>query len=1089
MSRLIFFLFFAFPILIFAQNWNSTCDDFINEFNNNEFEKAIETGNRCLMILIDENGKDTSYCNVLYYLEYAHYYSESYEEAVKLAKEEVLIRREIQGESNFNYITACYNYSVFSTYTKDYNTAIHYMHVVLNYYKKEFGDESEYTLQIANQYGNILNLAGSSDLARQVYETSYEIIKKNYTIADSIFQAMTNTISAFYYSNGMFDLCEPFFTNALEYQEQAAGKESEVYRLTLESIVEFYTNAQKYDKLELIYREQLKSSAKRFGKNSADYATSLNNIAVTLENQDKLEEADELYQQALKLKAKIYKKESSFYALTLLNYGVLKYRMGQSEESEKYLLEALDIYEKVLSDNSSEYILTASRIAQVWQSYGELGKAKESLEKSIAIAEKNFGKENLDYVVLIEILGGVLLDKGDFKGSEKWLNEAIQIRAKIQGIKHPDYISTQVKLARLKSTTGDNEAAENLLRNALKIRKESLGELNMDVASCYSELANVMFAQGNVEEAKYLHFTALQTVKKLVGDMHPDYLVYLSNVGILYMEIGELDQALALFNEALQKQKLAQGEEAYDLHFLHTYLGNLYIKKGDFKSAETAFGKCLKILENSVGKEHPEYANTINSMGVLYYQLGNYKKAEKYYAESIPLYQKIYGKEHPEYATICSNIGSLYMQMGGNTTNPSDQKLYWDQAEKFMEKVLQIDSATLRTNHPDFAIHLNNMAELNRYRNRADEAEKYYLATIKLEEELYGKTSFNSIATLNNMALFYLGSEKLDKAKQCAEKASQAYTDNFGENALVIPSAWSTLAYIHQRNKENEKAMELHQKILEKQFHIVKDNFSFLSEEEKANYLEDFQGHRNNFFQFLNETDYRDEKAIELAYTISLFEKGLLLKSTQEMKTKVLNSGNEELLAKYEHWIGLKQELAQLYSEPNFSESQQISLQERCDELEKQLVEATGIEQVKEVLSMQSVLNQLEENQIAIEFIEHQNSFYLGENEKFYSAVIVGKGIKTTYIELFKADDLEKVIGKVGMNNVTYVNELYGTKTQIEKELYHLIWSKIDSVIKEGNQIFYAPSGLLNKIAFAGLRDENGKYLSDKYQLNQLSST
>lgn len=1132
MSRLLVFLAATIPLVLFSQNWNSTCDDFINEFNSGEYDKSIETGNRCLLILADEDGKDTSYCNVLYYLEYAHYYTESYEEAVKLAKEEVAIRKEIQGDTNLNYITACYNYSVFSTYTKDYRTAIHYMQLVLNYYKKEYGEESEYTLQIANQYANILQLAGSIDLARRVYEKSYAIVKSKYTIADSTFQAMTNTVSAFYYTNKLYDLCEPFFTDALAYQEKAVGKNSETYILTLKNTGEFYANAgmlEKADKIfdeqlevsaefygtkseaylltvnaigelclnagmlkkaEQVFTEQLEVSAKFYGKNSADYATSLNNLAVALENQDKLEEADELYQQALKLKAKVFKKESSFYALTLLNYGILKYRMGQYEESEKMLTETMEIYEKVLSENSSEYIRATSQIALVWQNYGELEKASQILKKSMEVSKKNFGEENIEYAALMEILGNVLVDQGKFKEGEEWIQKALSIRENIQGKEHPDYLTTLTKLARIMSYSGNYKVAENLLKNVLDIRLNKLDNENLDVASTYSELANVMYGLGNVSEARKYHEFTLLEAKKVVGDMHPDYMVFLSNAGVFYLEIGEINQALNLFDEALQKGKLAYGDHAYELHYVYSNIGNVYLKSGDFKSAESAFSKSLKILENSVGKEHPDYASTLNSMGVLYYQLGNYKKAEKYYAESLPIYKKVYGKEHPEYATICNNIGSLYMQMGGNTTNPADQKLYWDQAEVFMKKVLSIDSTTIGLEHPDFAIHLNNLAELARNRNDADKAEEYYLKTIALEEKLYGSDNINAVSTLNNLALLYLGKMDLEKAEEYARKAIEVDSKLFGEDRIIIPKAWSTIAYIEQQKGNYDEAQQWHEKILKKEFEIVEKNFSFLSEEEKGQFIEDFTWLRNNYFQFLRESKRSNSNSAELAYAVSVFEKGLLLRSTQEMKRQVANSGNKDLIAKYEHWLGLKQELAKAYVEPNQDKSMIAQLEERCDGLEKELVSATNVKLDRQNFEAKKVQDQLKENQVAIEFIEYQPSFYAGSQEKFYSAVVVPNEGPLHYIELFEASELEKEIGKVGMNNVTYIKSVYGDGEVVNRALYEIIWKPMDSILEKGQELFYSPSGMLNKISFAAVFSlEHNDYLSGVFTLNQLNST
>jgi CHAT domain-containing protein/Flp pilus assembly protein TadD len=1092
MKNIFYLIVVFFPILSFAQDWNSHCDKCIKEFNQGNFQESIKSGDDCLSIMDDTFGdEDTSYCNILYYLSYAHYYLEDYQNAADAAYKEVQIRKKIQGEEDPNYITACYNHSVFSTYIKDYKTAIIQMRNVKNFYDKTYGKESIYAIAVANQYSNILNLAGSYNLAKESYEETYAIIKKNYTMADSIFQAMTNTISTFYYTHGLFDLCEPFFTNALDYQAKAVGKLSETYLLTLNNTAEFYLNAGMYEKAEKAFLEQVDLSGKFYGKKSADYATSMNNLAVVYENQDRLEEAEELYIKTIKLKAKVFKKESSFYALTILNYGILKYRMNQYEESEELLLEALNIYENIASKDNTEYLRTLTQIAAIWQSNGEFDKSIKVLQESLLKIQSSYGKENVNYISVLELLASNYIESGELEKGRLAYEEVLDLRDKIQGTNHPDYASTMVRIARVKSSEGDIEAAENLLQKALEIRLKIFGSEHMDVVASYSELASIKLEKGNAKEAEVMHENALKLVREIYGEMHPDYLIYLSNAGVFYLETGQLDKAQNYFNDALQKSVLAHGENTYETHYIYNNLGNLYVKKGDFKSAEESFQKTIDILKSTVGEQHPDYASVLNSLGVLYYQLDNYKKSEKYYAEAIELYKRLYGKEHPQYATICNNVGSLYMKMGIQPGKVDDNKLYLATSEKFFAKVMQIDSATTGVNHIDFAMHLSNLAELYRYQNNWQKAEEYYLLAIALEEKILGKFNLNSVISYNNLALMYLGLEDFEKAEIYATSSMQAVKQNYPENALMIPGAWNTLAYIYEEQGKFKEALALHEKTLKKSFKIVQENFSFLSEDEKTEYLKDFQFNRNKFFGFVLRKEVDAPKVAELAYEISLFEKGLLLKSTQKMKEQILASQDDEVIAKYEHWIGLKQELSQLYSRPLSSDDQIKELESTCDNLEKQLVSSTSKFQKDISISKDyaDVDQKLLDGDVAIEFIEYEGNFFVGIQPKLYSAVILVKGEEPMYLELFEAEKLEEIIGKVGGNNLQYVNQLYGTNKELNNQLYKVIWARIDSLIKDQKRVYFAPSGLLNKISFAALRSDDGIYISDKYQLHQLNST
>jgi CHAT domain-containing protein len=55
--------------------------------------------------------------------------------------------------------------------------------------------------------------------------------------------------------------------------------------------------------------------------------------------------------------------------------------------------------------------------------------------------------------------------------------------------------------------------------------------------------------------------------------------------------------------------------------------------------------------------------------------------------------------------------------------------------------------------------------------------------------------------------------------------------------------------------------------------------------------------------------------------------------------------------------------------------------------------------------------------------------------------------------------------------------------------LYTLIWKPLEQYLTGVHTVFYAPAGLLNRIAFNALRPDAAHFLIDKYQLHQLLST
>lgn len=57
------------------------------------------------------------------------------------------------------------------------------------------------------------------------------------------------------------------------------------------------------------------------------------------------------------------------------------------------------------------------------------------------------------------------------------------------------------------------------------------------------------------------------------------------------------------------------------------------------------------------------------------------------------------------------------------------------------------------------------------------------------------------------------------------------------------------------------------------------------------------------------------------------------------------------------------------------------------------------------------------------------------------------------------------------------------------KQLYKLIWSKLEPYINDGDNVYFSPAGLLHQMNIEVLQDENGKLANEKWNLHRVSST
>jgi CHAT domain-containing protein len=91
-------------------------------------------------------------------------------------------------------------------------------------------------------------------------------------------------------------------------------------------------------------------------------------------------------------------------------------------------------------------------------------------------------------------------------------------------------------------------------------------------------------------------------------------------------------------------------------------------------------------------------------------------------------------------------------------------------------------------------------------------------------------------------------------------------------------------------------------------------------------------------------------------------------------------------------------------------------------------------------------------------------------------------------IYLFDENQLKSILNRMANFRGIQVLEQPATLEK-SKELFDLIWKPIDPLLQNVKTVFFAPEGLLTKVSFASLIYPNGKFLFDKYQLQNLFST
>ncbi len=562
----------------------------------------------------------------------------------------------------------------------------------------------------------------------------------------------------------------------------------------------------------------------------------------------------------------------------------------------------------------------------------------------------------------------------------------------------------------------------------------------------------------------------------------------------VYINKQIFDTALIYAEKAADLVKTEFGENDSLYADMISGIGYVYGFSGNYKKAITYFQKELEIRKNTQGKTHQDYSKCLSNIGALYTKLGQYEKTLPLFQEALENTEKSLGKEHAFYGAYLNNLAFLYMRMGE-----------YEKTLPLHIEALENTKKTRGTNHPRYGITLNNLAELYRIMGQYEKALHLYLEALENAEKTLGKEHSNYGNYLNNLALLYQDIGEYEKALPLYLEALENTKKSLGKGHSNYGRCLYNLALLYQDMGQYEKALPMYVGAIYNNFHNLNNAFTFLSENEKQNYVNTILRNFSICQSFLMDYASEEPEVGSYAFNLELTTKGMILNSGIQMRQSILNSGNIEALDKYDEWIIVRTNLANQYSMPINKRSSDINLlEQKAEKIEGELArisntfkQSTNLGSIK----WQDIQKKLNPNEYAVEFASfHYRSSKTWTDSIMYIALVMGhKDDHPKLIKLCEQRQLDNLLNKGDLDDFSYVNNLYkgiGSSLHLKEgeieygdRLYKLIWEPLTSYIEEGSKVYFAPSGSLHQIAFAAVPYIDNKRLSDVYNLQQLSTT
>jgi CHAT domain-containing protein len=756
-------------------------------------------------------------------------------------------------------------------------------------------------------------------------------------------------------------------------------------------------------------------------------------------------------------------------------------------------------------------------------------------EEAAAMMRGTIGENNFQYSNILHNLAYSHYYLGNYKKAKFFIIKESGLLESLRKTDGNEYVNCLQAASLILRRSGEYEEALNQIKKAdkkamdlYKTDSPEYAEILYNYAGVYHDMGcaknDMIFL--NLEE-KYLK--RAEAIYLKYGDKTKfELLLNKSDQAAWNNNVGNLPSAEKRLVEVAEFCKKEFGSQSPGYAAALNNLAVFYYNSGNFKLAENNFIEALGILKKRTGPNRVEAAICLNNLGAMYYEIGNFEIAAKTISEATEIAEQAHQQDNPVYAVMINNQASVILSEEYYATTEKKNRKRLADAGKMIFKADSVFRLNCQKPHPfDLAINYN-LGIL--YSINGDKKKSLQTFSFMAED---ANLSLRVVAIMNKMSM----SGKLPLTLQMDPGpapviipiSNNLYNEVSASNAGIGASSEENKGFVtalvravagratnikkavgpyHPAYGETVKSLivvyaniddyKTEEELTIEYLNVVNRkmlmDFSYLSESEKEMYYMTRLPEADAFSSYSLMRKRTNPLITRNTYDNILLNKGLMLKSSTAMRLAILNSNNPVLLKQYDEWIALQKEISALYSTPVEMRNKDVTeLENKANTIERSLVSSSqdfsdyrkGLQ-----ITWDDVRKSLKPDEAAIEFTDFKRREKDGGDEITYCALVLKANSEyPEMIKLFTEDQLKAIINKSGANNISDINDIYGTTGRQDEKLYNLIWKPLEVYLAGVKRVYISPSGQLNKISFPAISNGKGVYLCDRYQIQIKGST
>ncbi|MDX2189384.1 MAG: CHAT domain-containing tetratricopeptide repeat protein [Bacteroidota bacterium] len=741
----------------------------------------------------------------------------------------------------------------------------------------------------------------------------------------------------------------------------------------------------------------------------------------------------------VKVSKYLFGAQSPMHQFDMLDYAnyLSRYAYKFSEADKIYQESLIKILKSQLEPTSVVLPVLINEMGNHNELTEKYSEAFDNYALSADMYFKTLGDNSDAFADQLEKMANVQFASGYFKDAEKTIDKAITTFDLLKNPNRELYMNALVTKAQIKNAVGEFDEAKKSLRKTIKL-SEKLDLVSADIEDeALESRAYILLEQGKYKEAESMLKSGIETKTETLNDGSIEFIKPYLNVG---------------------------------------YIQFIY---GNYAEAENYYNKALQISLKVFGPQSIRTAECYYKIQKLKYAIGDYDKAKELLLKVIDIYKNKFEEKHIFIVSAYLDLSNLYLV----TKEPAEK------SDELLSKALEIVTTYLGEEHSLYAQTVKDIAKFYIKTGQYDKAEKYLNISAAIFKVKQGRKNLNIAEIYVLKGDLNLQNKKLKDAETNYEKALNIYGLALSKEHPSYVSTQSKLAKVYYLDGKMKKSISLTDETTEKYMNFIGKYFPSLSEKEKLKFWnlirEDFE-----FYNFLMLKNYKQDPSLATkAFNHSLVTKSVLLNNSIKLKESILSSGDQELIANYNTYLSLKEQLTlALGLTDEEKESQGINiknLESDISNLEKELGKkseffTSSVKSKRNTwLDVKEILG---EKETAVEMLRVR--YFNGQftDSVIYASLTINKKTQTApeVTVLANGTELETRMVKYYRNQIKFKYE--------DEESFQAYWDPIYARIPKGNLVYFSPEGVYNQINLETLRLPDGTYVLDNQDISIVSN-